>query len=274
MFKFGLTALEQFKSRLAEWPQYCSHILAITHIRRNHPEIIDFIERTKGSGQIPPGANQPVVVAPVGVPNTAPPNEPSSQLPTVVNVNANPPVQSKPRPSSPPPVKTAVSPPTPDPKMEVKANPPPPDKPKEDQEPILEALFKKFISGLKLDENTLDKMSFIFNNVSQMNLDQKVLEMRELIKEEDYQKYLAYYIVLKRVSQEQNFHQLYLMFLERLRSPKVFSNMLTSCLGGVKALLDSERLTSSIPERTLLKNLGSWLGSITLSRNKVILFCK
>lgn len=67
MFKFGLTALEQFKSRLAEWPQYCSHILAITHIRRNHPEIIDFIERTKGSGQPPPGvSNQPVVVAPIG----------------------------------------------------------------------------------------------------------------------------------------------------------------------------------------------------------------
>src|SRR6185437_4960067 len=39
MFKFGLTALEQFKSRLSEWPQYCSHILAIGHIRKFHPEI-------------------------------------------------------------------------------------------------------------------------------------------------------------------------------------------------------------------------------------------
>ena len=93
--------------------------------------------------------------------------------------------------------------------------------------------------------------------------------MRELIKDDDYQKYISYYIVLKRVSQEQNFHQLYLQFLDKLRSPRIYNYMLSSCLTAVKALLESERLTNSIPERTLLKNLGSWLGSITLSRNKV-----
>ena len=29
MFRFGMFALEQFKERLHEWPQYCSHIVQI-----------------------------------------------------------------------------------------------------------------------------------------------------------------------------------------------------------------------------------------------------
>ena len=33
MAKFGAIALEQFASRLFEWPQYCQHIAAIPHIR-------------------------------------------------------------------------------------------------------------------------------------------------------------------------------------------------------------------------------------------------
>ena len=44
MFKFGMCALEQFKSRLAEWPQYCHHILQISHIRQSHAELIDYIQ--------------------------------------------------------------------------------------------------------------------------------------------------------------------------------------------------------------------------------------
>jgi len=29
-----MCALEQFKQRLVEWPQYCHHILQIAHIRQ------------------------------------------------------------------------------------------------------------------------------------------------------------------------------------------------------------------------------------------------
>jgi hypothetical protein len=27
MFNFGMMALEKFKARLVEWPQYCHHVL-------------------------------------------------------------------------------------------------------------------------------------------------------------------------------------------------------------------------------------------------------
>ena len=44
-FRFGMFALEQFKGRLHEWPQYCCHIIQIPHLRQNQPELVLEIER-------------------------------------------------------------------------------------------------------------------------------------------------------------------------------------------------------------------------------------
>ena len=44
MYHFGLWALEQFKGRLAKWPQYCSHITAIQHLRIDHPQFVAEVE--------------------------------------------------------------------------------------------------------------------------------------------------------------------------------------------------------------------------------------
>jgi hypothetical protein len=40
MFRFGMYALEQFKTRLPKWPQYCAHILQIPHLREHYPALI------------------------------------------------------------------------------------------------------------------------------------------------------------------------------------------------------------------------------------------
>ena len=39
----------------------------------------------------------------------------------------------------------------------------------------------------------------------------------------------------------------------------------------VRVLIQSEKTATMASERSLLKNLGTWLGSITLARNKPIL---
>jgi len=47
MLIFGMAALETFKARLVEWPQYCHHILQMSHIRyirESHPELVQHIE--------------------------------------------------------------------------------------------------------------------------------------------------------------------------------------------------------------------------------------
>lgn len=41
-------------------------------------------------------------------------------------------------------------------------------------------------------------------------------------------------------------------------------------LGFFQVLLGSELIKSSSEERSLLKNLGSWLGKITIGRNQVL----
>ena len=45
MFIFGTKALEQFVERVIEWPQYCNHILQISHLRGTHSELVACIER-------------------------------------------------------------------------------------------------------------------------------------------------------------------------------------------------------------------------------------
>lgn len=45
MFMFGTKAVEQFVDRLIEWPQYCNHILQISHLRSTHVELVSFIEQ-------------------------------------------------------------------------------------------------------------------------------------------------------------------------------------------------------------------------------------
>ncbi|CAI9284886.1 unnamed protein product [Lactuca saligna] len=45
MFSFGTIALEKFLERLVEWPQYCQHILKISHLRDTRLELVTFIEK-------------------------------------------------------------------------------------------------------------------------------------------------------------------------------------------------------------------------------------
>jgi hypothetical protein len=45
MFIFGTTALEQFMERVIEWPQYCNHILQISHLRGTRSRLVLEIEQ-------------------------------------------------------------------------------------------------------------------------------------------------------------------------------------------------------------------------------------
>ena len=44
MFKFGLTAINQFKQELPGWPQYCTQVLQIPQVQESDPELIAFIK--------------------------------------------------------------------------------------------------------------------------------------------------------------------------------------------------------------------------------------
>ena len=51
MFRFGMFALEQFKTRLVEWPQYCAHIVQIPHLRQDFMDLVGEIEQMLADGK-------------------------------------------------------------------------------------------------------------------------------------------------------------------------------------------------------------------------------
>lgn len=85
--------------------------------------------------------------------------------------------------------------------------------------------------------------------------------------------WLGHYLVVKRISTQPNFHSVYLAFLEQLGDygRGLIEAILSSVYFNVGKLLRSPKITTSTSERSLLKNLGSWLGQITLARNRPIL---
>ncbi|KLO12020.1 Not1-domain-containing protein [Schizopora paradoxa] len=120
-------------------------------------------------------------------------------------------------------------------------------------------------------EEVSDKILFIINNLAPSNFDAKVEEMNERFVDA-YSRWLAHYLVDQRVSIEPNNHQLYLRFLDGLKSSALMKLILHETFVKSAALLNSEKTKASSSERSVLKNLGSWLGQITLARDKPIKF--
>ncbi|KAI8909736.1 CCR4-Not complex component, Not1-domain-containing protein [Gorgonomyces haynaldii] len=118
-------------------------------------------------------------------------------------------------------------------------------------------------------EQIRDKMLFAINNLSFTNLETKVSEVNEMLRPQ-YYRWFSHYIVVKRASQEPNFHSLYIAFVDALKMNHLDNIILFETLSEIRDLLDSEKTLTSAQERTLLKNLGTWLGSMTLAKNKPI----
>jgi CCR4-NOT transcription complex subunit 1 len=119
------------------------------------------------------------------------------------------------------------------------------------------------------DEETTDKILFIVNNLAPSNFETKVDEMSARMEPAHFA-WFAHYIVAQRVSIEPNNHQLYLKFLDALAKPLLIKRVLYETFVKLATLLNSEKTVQSSTERTLLKNLGSWLGGLTLAKNKPI----
>lgn len=123
-------------------------------------------------------------------------------------------------------------------------------------------------------EIVLDCVHMVFNNVSHSNLEAKVKDIAPLLHEEHFG-WFANYLVVKRISTQPNFHSLYLAFLEKLSADepqqKLLKCVISAVFHNIAKLLRSSKITTSTSERSLLKNLGSWLGQITLARNRPIL---
>ncbi|KAL0577902.1 CCR4-NOT core subunit cdc39 [Marasmius crinis-equi] len=137
--------------------------------------------------------------------------------------------------------------------------------------PVFTAIQPELVDG-EIEtppEELSDKILFIINNLAPSNFDAKLAEMKELFLD-DYARWFANYLVDQRISTEPNNHSLYLRFLDALDRKAVNQFILHETFVKSMHLLNSERTMNLGTERTMLKNVGGWLGSITLARDQPI----
>ncbi|KZT56511.1 Not1-domain-containing protein [Calocera cornea HHB12733] len=118
-------------------------------------------------------------------------------------------------------------------------------------------------------EEDADQMLFIVNNLAMSNCEAKSSDMKDIFKD-DYSRWFAHYLVNQRISSELNNHELYMKFLDLLGRPLLFKHVLNETLLKARTLLNSEAALHSAAERSVLKNLGSWIGIMTLAKDKPI----
>ncbi|KAJ5793907.1 CCR4-Not complex component N.t1.c1 C-terminal [Penicillium paradoxum] len=119
------------------------------------------------------------------------------------------------------------------------------------------------------DEDSQDKILFVLNNVSEQNIDEKLEDLREVLRDQHHQ-WFAAYLVEERAKLQPNFQQLYLDLLGRIGDKILWAEVLRETYVSVAKLINSEGTLTSSTDRGHLKNLGAWLGSLTIAKDKPI----
>lgn len=114
-----------------------------------------------------------------------------------------------------------------------------------------------------------EKVLFVLNNITGENLESKFNELRDVIRDE-HQQWFAEHIVEERAKMQPNYHKLYLDLVELFGKKSLWSEVLRETYISVIKMLNAETTMQSATERSHLKNLGGWLGSMTLARDKPI----
>lgn len=249
MYFFGITALDRFKSKLHLYQKYCEHVRSITHFTEFPAHLIEYVEYGI-QGQEPPMKTQTAAL-----PNVlASPNilfRSNSSTQNVTSTKASLVLANSSSGLAPRNLKSIAN-----------------------ATNINTLLFANVDREEKITlppDAIQDKTAFIFNNLSQLNLQTKCEELKEIITKE-YWPWLSQYLVLKRASIELNFHLLYSNFLDALKIPEIVKLVTKETFRNIKVLLHSDKGIENFSDRSLLKNLGHWLGMMTLGRNKPILF--
>ncbi|XP_031558067.1 CCR4-NOT transcription complex subunit 1-like isoform X2 [Actinia tenebrosa] len=278
MYMFGIAALDRFKTRLKDYPHYCQHLASIPHFRDFPSSLIEYIEYGQQSKE-PPLTSRTLTQdqqASAWLSNMDPMasrllNRTSlgsgSASPTFTTTAVGKPGQTSGTSSGSPSPKPSLT--SSDLTSGTARGKEPSIANASNIDTLLGASEKNEIA--QPPEHVQDKIHFIFNNISQSNLNTKAEEFKNAV-QSDFLQWVAQYMVMKRASIEPNFHQLYIDFMDALDSMPDFAREITKeTFRNIKVLLQSEKVPANFSDRSLLKNLGHWLGLLTLARNRPIL---
>ncbi|KAL4234231.1 CCR4-NOT transcription complex subunit 1 [Mactra antiquata] len=286
---FGIAALDRFKTRLKDYPAYCQHLAAIPHFHQFPPHLIEYVQ-FGSSNQEPPHLTQAATtrsLTPVtaslnllggggmfgmgsGLPTTSANTSTTgldsfnlTNISTMSNLTSTPTTTvtvTTVATSAPPTTTAAKSQPITKPSIASATN----------IDTLLAGQKEGKEEVVVPSESIQDKVFFIFNNLSMSNMNQKCDELKKEVKEEHMQ-WVSQYLVMKRASIEPNFHTLYANFVEALNIKEITDMVILETFRNIKVLLRSDKGDANFSDRTLLKNLGHWLGMLTLAKNKAIL---
>ncbi|KAI9151673.1 negative regulator of transcription subunit 1 [Paramyrothecium foliicola] len=119
------------------------------------------------------------------------------------------------------------------------------------------------------DEEAQGKIQFVLNNITEGTLQSMCNELREML-ELRHQQWFASHLVGERAKMQPNYHHVYLELVKLFEDKTLWSEVLRETYISVARMLNSEVTMQNSTERTHLKNLGGWLGLLTLARDRPI----
>lgn len=122
-----------------------------------------------------------------------------------------------------------------------------------------------FVNQEDPSEAVSDKLLFFVNNMTADNMKNKLAEVDDVLVEK-YFAWFANYLVTERAKIEPNNHALYANLVIAINNAIFYEYVLNTTLLEVDHLLKVFKDTSI--ERSNLKNLGAWLGRITLANDR------
>lgn len=118
-------------------------------------------------------------------------------------------------------------------------------------------------------EEEQDKIQFALNNITESNIQSMTQELRDVV-EARHQQWFASHLVEARVKLQPNNHGVYLDIINLFQDASLWGEVLRETYISVARMLNSEATMQNSSDRVNLKNLGGWLGLLTLARDKPI----
>ncbi|ETS78294.1 hypothetical protein PFICI_10356 [Pestalotiopsis fici W106-1] len=119
------------------------------------------------------------------------------------------------------------------------------------------------------NESIQDTIQFGLNNLTASKLQGVHADIRQLL-EFRYQQWFASHLVEERAKMQPNYHQVYLDLVRLFQDKALSAEVLRQTYVSVARMINSESTMQNSTERTHLKNLGAWLGLLTIARDQPI----
>jgi len=245
IFDFGVNALVIFKERFIEWPAKASQLFLIENLRNLSFDLLEQIQYDLNTNNVEIELPEEYLVilnarGPKPIPNGEAIPEANSPALNSEPDNGAQPINS--------PRQLTL-------------------------EDTIDAFDKNFN---EVPEESKTKITAAMNSCNDSNVFQKAHEIRNLLKDDTIIIWLARHLIVQKAQKDSAQHELYILLIEKINMKEVFNVVIKETYSLLTFVIQhlfntSEKVTLNPKDKNILKYLGSWLGSLTIARNKPII---